>query len=186
MKGITPFQTVGPYFNLMVRPRGRCTLVSDATHGTRVRVAGTVIDGQGEPIPDALVEMWQADANGRYRHADDRRPQQPDPAFNGFAWAHTNAEGGFRFDTVKPGPVPGPDGQDQAPHILVSVMSRGILTRFVTRLYFEDEPANASDPILALVPAERRGTLLARKQADSTYRFDIVMQGPNETVFFDL
>lgn len=185
MPGLTPFQTVGPYFEVMLRSRAESRQVTDATVGTRVIIEGTVFDGAGTPMPDALVETWQADAHGRYRHPEDRRPQPLDPALNGYGWSHTRADGGFTFDTVKPGVVPGPGGRDQAPHILVSVMARGILTRFITRIYFEDEAAHAQDPVLELVPAARRHTLIARRLSDRTYCFDIIMQGPNETVFFD-
>src|SRR5262245_38675992 len=111
MLGITPSQTVGPYFAIMVRGRLASRQITDATAGTRIQVEGRVLDGAGEPIPDALVETWQADANGRYCHPEDRRLQPPDPAFNGHAWAHTRADGGFTFETVKPGCVPGPDGR---------------------------------------------------------------------------
>jgi protocatechuate 3,4-dioxygenase alpha subunit len=184
--GITPSQTVGPYFGIMVRGRAEGRQVIDATTGTRIVVEGQVLDGAGAPMPDAFVETWQADANGRYRHPEDPRPQPPDPAFNGYGWAHTREDGGFRFETIKPGCVPGPDGRDQAPHILVSVMARGILTRFITRIYFEDESANAVDHILALVPENRRHTLIARRISEGRYRFDLVMQGTGETVFFDV
>ena len=160
--------------------------MTDATLGTRVTIEGTVVDGEGAVISDALVETWQADAHGRYRHPEDTRPQPIDPAFTGYGWAHTRVDGGFTFDTIKPGPVPGPDGADQAPHVLVSIMARGILTRFITRLYFEDEASNARDPILSIVPEDRRQTLIARRTGESQYRFDIVMQGPRETVFFDV
>jgi len=186
MPGITPFQTVGPYFAIMVRGRRHNPQVTDATMGTRIVIEGQVLDGAGQPIPDALVETWQADAKGRYRHPEDQRPGDADPTFDGYGWMHTDADGRFTFDTVKPGQVPGPDAREQAPHVLVSIMARGILTRFVTRMYFEDEPANAVDPVLALVPEDRRHTLIARRVDDSRYRLDIFMQGPKETVFFDV
>jgi protocatechuate 3,4-dioxygenase alpha subunit len=184
--GITPLQTVGPYFGIMLRRRSESRQVTDATIGSRILVEGKVIDGSGDPMPDAFIETWQADANGRYRHPEDGRPQPSDPAFNGYGWAHTREDGGFSFETIKPGRVPGPDGRDQAPHILVSVMARGILTRFVTRIYFEDEATNAEDPILALVPEDRRHTLIARRTGEGRYLFDLVMQGAGETVFFDV
>ncbi len=184
--GLTPLQTLGPFFGIMLRRRTESRQVTDATIGSRIVVEGHVFDGAGEPMPDAFVETWQADANGRYCHDEDRRPQRPDPAFNGYGWAHTREDGGFTFETIKPGRVPAPDGGDQAPHILVSVMARGILTRFITRIYFEDETANAVDPILALVPENRRDTLIARRSGEGRYRFDLVMQGPGETVFFDV
>jgi protocatechuate 3,4-dioxygenase, alpha subunit len=186
MSGITPSQTVGPYFGIMVRGRSENRQVSAPTVGMRIVLEGRVLDGAGEVIPDALVETWQADANGRYRHDDDRQAQPLDPAFNGYGWAHTRQDGAFGFETIKPGRVPGPDGRDQAPHIVVSVMARGILTRFITRIYFEDEEANGEDAILALVPEDRRQTLIARRTGEGRYRFDLVMQGDGETVFFDV
>ena len=186
MAGITPSQTAGPYFGILLRGRAQCRLVTDATRGARITLEGRVLDGAGNGISDALVETWQADADGRYRHPEDCRPQPADPAFNGFGWAHTREDGGFRFDTIKPGGVPAPDGSTQAPHVVVSIMGRGILTRFITRIYFEDETANTQDPILERVPAARRHTLLARRAGDGRYVFDIVMQGPRETVFFDV
>ena len=186
MAGITPSQTVGPYFGILLRGRAECRQVTEATRGTRIVIEGRVLDGAGGGINDALVEAWQADANGRYRHSEDCRPQPPDPAFNGFGWAHTLKDGGYRFETIKPGPVPGPDGGEQAPHVVVSVMARGILTRFITRIYFDDERGNADDPILALVPAARRETLIAHLVGDGHYVHDIVMQGAHETVFFDV
>lgn len=186
MTGLTPSQTVGPYFGVLLQSRTPSRQVTAATLGTRVVIEGKAFDGAGAPMPDALVETWQADAHGRYRHPDDRRPQPADPAFNGYGWAHTRDDGGFTFETIKPGPVPGPDGRDQAPHILVSVMARGILTRFITRIYFEDEPTTAQDPILALVPENRRHTLMARRTEEAQYQFNIVMQGPDETVFLDV
>lgn len=186
MSGITPFQTVGPYFAVMLRSRAACVQLTGAAAGPRIVIDGSIVDAEGSPIPDAFVEVWQADAGGRYRHPDDPQASAADPAFCGYGWAHTRADGGFAFETVKPGPVPGPDGRTQAPHVLVSVMARGILTRFITRLYFDDEAGNADDPILALVPEARRKTLVARKTGDHRYRFDIAMQGRHETVFFDL
>jgi protocatechuate 3,4-dioxygenase, alpha subunit len=186
MAGITPSQTAGPYFGILLRGRAECRQVTDATRGTRISIEGRVLDGAGNGISDALIETWQADASGRYHHPEDCRPQPADPAFNGFGWAHTREDGGYRFETIKPGRVPGPDGANQAPHVDVSIMGRGILTRFITRIYFEDESANADDPILGLVPAARRDTLIARRVADGQYVFDIVMQGPRETVFFDV
>ena len=186
MSGITPSQTVGPYFGIMVRGRLECRQVTDAASGTRIVIEGQLFDGGGTVIPDALVETWQADANGRYRHPEDAASRSADPHFNGYGWAHTRADGGYRFETVKPGAVPAPEGGEQAPHIVVSVMARGILTRFITRIYFEDEPGNAHDPILALIPEERRQTLMARRAGDGRYVFNLVMQGAGETVFFDV
>jgi protocatechuate 3,4-dioxygenase alpha subunit len=186
MSDITPLQTVGPYFGIMLRRRTASRQVTDATIGTRIVIEGRVLDGAGDPMPDAFIETWQSDANGRYRHAEDSRTQAADQAFNGYGWAHTRKDGGFTFVTIKPGRVPAPDGGDQAPHIVVSVMARGILTRFITRIYFEDESANADDPILALVPEVRRHTLIARRTGEGRYLFNLVMQGAGETVFFDV
>jgi protocatechuate 3,4-dioxygenase alpha subunit len=183
---ITGFQTVGPFFEVMLRSRLPLEMVRPETAGERVVIDGVLTDGGGEPIPDALVEIWQADAAGRYAHPADPRHDAADPSFCGYGWQHTGESGRFTFHTIRPGAVAGPSGQLQAPHILVSVMARGILTRFVTRLYFEGEPANDRDPTLALVPAARRHTLIARRADDGRYRFDIRMQGPGETVFFDL
>jgi protocatechuate 3,4-dioxygenase alpha subunit len=124
-------------------------MADSGTQGTRVSIEGTVLDGAGAPIPDALVEVWQANAAGRYNHPDDVRDLPVDPAFDGFGRIATDALGRFSFDTVKPGRVPGPGGRLQAPHIVVSLLGRGILTRLVTRVYFDDEPAaNDEDPIL--------------------------------------
>jgi protocatechuate 3,4-dioxygenase alpha subunit len=173
MSGLTPSQTVGPYFGIMLRGRRACRQVTDATIGERIVIEGRVFDGNGSVIPDALVETWQADPPS-------------DARFNGYGWAHTDAEGAFRFETVKPGRVPAPGAGDQAPHVLISVMARGILTRFVTRIYFEDEASNADDPILALVPQERRETLIARRVSEGRYLFNLVMQGAGETAFFDV
>jgi protocatechuate 3,4-dioxygenase, alpha subunit len=186
MSGITPSQTVGPFFGILIRGRSECRQVSGATDGTRIAIEGQVLDGNGNAIPDALVETWQADASGHYPHPEAGGAETVDTAFNGYGWAQTGGDGGFRFETIKPGRVPAPDGGDQAPHIVVSIMARGILTRFITRIYFDDEPANAQDPILGMVPADRRHTLIARQAGDGRYVFNVVMQGAGETVFFDV
>jgi len=146
-----------------------------------------VFDGDGAVIPDAMLEIWQADAQGRYANPRDTRAL-PNAAFKGFGRCGAGANGEFSFDTVKPGIVPDPDGKPQAPHILLAVFARGMLLHLYTRIYFDDEAdRNAADPILALVPAERRETLIARRDAGgATYRFDIHLQGDNETVFFDV
>jgi protocatechuate 3,4-dioxygenase alpha subunit len=182
-KALTPFSTVGPFFKLLVRdrPEGTDTLVSEATRGHRITIHGTLLDGRGAPVDDGLVEIWQADADGHYHHPADANRASADPAFIGFGRAATGATGSFTFQTIKPGQV---DAM-QAPHVLVSILARGIMTRCWTRMYFDDEAGNASDPILQLVPPERRGTLLARAEGSGRYRFDIVIQGPGETVFFD-
>jgi protocatechuate 3,4-dioxygenase, alpha subunit len=189
----TPSQTVGPFLHIGLVPSqygGKGIIgpvVADqGVQGTRIRIEGRLFDGNGSIMPDAVVEVWQADAQGHYAHPADGRPLKSN-SFRGFGRCPTEKDGGFRFDTVKPGPVPGPKGAQQAPHINVGVFSRGILKRLFTRIYFADEPANASDPILALVPADRRGTLLAKPDPAKPgfYRFDIHIQGADETVFFD-
>jgi protocatechuate 3,4-dioxygenase alpha subunit len=186
MLPLTPSQTVGPFFAILVPATGRVTLVTDHTEGQRIVVDGSVSDGAGHPVPDALVEIWQANAAGHCNHPDDSRTCGPDSTFDGFGRVHTDGDGRFAVDTVKPGIVPGPQGQPQAPHLLVGIFARGLLTRLVTRIYFEDEPGNAQDPILAYVAPERRATLIASRHAEGHYRFAIVLQGPHETVFFDV
>ena len=187
MADLTPFNTVGPFFKLLVRDRAEGTdcLVSEATRGEAITLQGVLLDGQGRPVDDGLVEIWQADANGHYRHPDDPARDRADPAFTGFGRAATARGGLFSFRTIKPGAVGGPDGRLQSRHILVSVMARGVMSRCWTRLYFEGEPLNETDPILRMVPAGRRETLIARRTTDGAYEFNIVLQGQGETVFFD-
>ncbi len=199
MPDLTPMSTVGPFFKLLVpgAPEGSATLVTEQTRGRRITVEGTLFDGAGEPILDGLVEIWQADADGHYRHPADPRAADADPAFAGYGRASTGNGGRFAFHTILPGRVPASstDAGDstppaaaalQAPHILVSVMARGIMTRCWTRIYFEDEDdANAADPLLRLVPPARRSTIVARRAGDGIYLLDIRVQGEGETVFFD-
>ena len=186
MRGLTPFQTLGPFFDFgLVLPQGN--LVAQPTApGRHVTIAGTVRDGTGDPLPDALVEVWQANAAGKYAHPADEQAASIDPACDGFGRVATDELGGFEFSTVIPGRVPGPDGSLQAPHLAIGVLARGLLTRLVTRLYFDGEPSNPEDAVLALVPADRRSTLLAKPEGANRYRFDIVLQGEGETVFFDV
>ena len=151
-----------------------------------IRIEGTVHDGGGAPLNDALVEIWQANRAGRYAHPEDTREELPlEDGFTGFGRCGTDADGRFGFVTVKPGTVPGPDGRPQAPHIDVSVLARGLLKRLVTRIYFPDEDdANAADPVLASVDPALRSTLVAVPDGDGVLRFDIHLQGDRETVFF--
>jgi protocatechuate 3,4-dioxygenase alpha subunit len=153
--------------------------------GLHLKIGGRVLDGDGLPVTDALVEIWQADAHGRYAHPEDTREVPLTPGVRGFGRVPTDAEGRFRFFTIKPGPVADPQGGLQAPHLLVSVFMRGLLKRLVTRVYFPDEARNADDRVLRLVPVERRGTLVARPLASDELEWDIILQGAGETVFFD-
>ena len=194
--GQTPSQTVGPFFHYALPWPGGADLVGTEQIGARpelvppdhmqlaspaqkppvegrvIEIFGRVLDGAGHAVPDALVEIWQADGEGRYGSG-----------FIGFGRCATGEDGGYRFRTVLPGRVAGPGNSLQAAHVAVGVLGRGLLKRLVTRLYFDDQPGLDDDPILALVPEARRATLIARGQGDA-YRFDIHLQGADETVFF--
>ncbi|MET3665737.1 protocatechuate 3,4-dioxygenase subunit alpha [Caulobacter sp. 1776] len=197
--GQTPSQTVGPFFHYGLPWKGCADLIGDSDIGARpelfpaehyvlatprakgevagepIVIEGVVLDADGKVVPDAMVEIWQADAAGRYADGSSNT------GFIGWGRASTGEDGVYRFVTVRPGRV----DDRQAPHIAVGVFGRGLLKRLATRIYFEDDPANAADPVLALVPAQRRETLMAR-EAGSVWRFDIVLQGEGETVFFDI
>jgi protocatechuate 3,4-dioxygenase, alpha subunit len=189
----TPSQTVGPYLRIGLtqgaygaREIFSSTVADPGLAGAHIRIEGRLFDGEGSIVSDALIEIWQADSQGRYAHPADGRPLSSN-SFRGFGRCATDKDGGFAFDTIKPGPVPGPGGSPQAPHINVGIFSRGLLKRLFTRIYFAGEPANAADPILALVPTDRRDTLIAKPDAATPglFRLDIHLQGANETVFFD-
>jgi protocatechuate 3,4-dioxygenase alpha subunit len=186
MRGLTSFQTLGPFFDFGLVIRDGGSVAQPGAGGRHVTIEGTVRDGAGDALPDALIEVWQANAAGKYAHPADGGTAPLDPACDGFGRVATDELGRFRFSTVVPGRVPGPGQTLQAPHLAVGVLARGLLTRLVTRLYFEDEPSNSEDAILALVPSARRSTLVASRVADGHYRFDIVLQGAGETVFFDV
>ena len=147
-----------------------------------------VLDGEGAPIPDAMIEIWQADAEGKYNHPADWQEKVADVECSGFGRLATDENGMCVFETVRPGRVAGNDGGLQAPHLEISVFARGVLNRLVTRAYFEGDPANLEDPILALVPAERRATLMAHADSRNAgdWRFEIRLCGEDETVFFDV
>jgi protocatechuate 3,4-dioxygenase, alpha subunit len=188
---VTPSQTIGPFFHRALLREEWNDLAARGAAGERVAIEGRVLDGDGAPVSDAMVEVWQANAAGRYDHAEDRQENKPlDPNFHGFGRTATDLDGRFRLCTVKPGPVPGIGDVPQAPHINVSVFARGLLKRLVTRIYFPGEPLNESDPLLSAVPAARRATLIARVAdsgaAERVLHFDIVLQGDNETVFLDV
>jgi protocatechuate 3,4-dioxygenase alpha subunit len=194
-QGITPSQTVGPFFAYGLTPTGRYNwndaftnnLVTSDTTGERIRIEGQVLDGDGQPVPDCMLEIWQADAQGRFADPKDKR-ELPNSKFKGFGRCGTDASGQYAFDTIKPGSVPDSDGKPQAPHILVAIFARGMLLHNYTRIYLDGEAANASDPVMALVPADRRTTLIAKRISgdNNVYRFDIHLQGDNETVFFEI
>lgn len=186
--GPTPSQTVGPYYHIGIEwgESGKYAFPQDSAG--LFRLHGFVLDGNGDPITDALVETWQADPDGRFDHPDDPRGavKRNGVSGTGFGRASADDDGGYEIFTVKPGPIPARGGGEEAPHVAISVFGRGMLDRVVTRAYFEDEAeANASDPVLALVPEDRRATLIA-KATDDGYRLDIHVQGPEETVFFDV
>ena len=186
----TPSQTVGPFFHYGLFTRANLNiLVRDATEGKRILIKGLVIDGAGTPVPDAMLEIWQADSRGYFNHPADPNSAQADKSFRYFGHADTTNDGVYSFETVKPGVVPYNADYNQAPHINVRLFSRGLLTHAYTRLYFADETeANQNDPVLNLVPEMRRHTLIALTQETNgltTYCFNIVLQGDNETVFFN-
>ena len=195
-KGITPSQTVGPFFKYGLTPDGKydwndaftSNLVTPDASGERIRVEGRVFDGEGQPVPDAMLEIWQADSQGRFADPQDKRAL-PNAKFRGFGRCGTDANGGYVFESIKPGLVPDPDGKPQAPHLLLAVFARGMLRHLYTRIYFGDEKGNASDPVLALVPPDRRATLIAEREAgngNAIYKLDLHLQGEGETVFFDV
>jgi protocatechuate 3,4-dioxygenase, beta subunit len=180
----TTSQTVGPFFAVGLGWMTRSDLAPAGVPGERVTIAGRVLDGQGTPVPDALLEFWQADAHGRFAHEESAQGE-PSTGFEGYGRMPTDEAGAFRLTTIKPGGVPGPGGTTQAPHIAVSVFARGLMRRLVTRIYFPDEPANATDFALNRVESSRRGTLVARAGGDGILEWNVVLQGPGETVFFD-
>ncbi|HTP43160.1 MAG TPA: protocatechuate 3,4-dioxygenase subunit alpha [Candidatus Acidoferrum sp.] len=180
-------QTVGPFFVIGCTWLNCDQIAAPSVAGERLTIEGRVLDGDGKAVPDALIEIWQANAQGKYAHPDDPEGKSVEPGFRGFGRIPTDDEGKFRFSTIMPGPVPGPDGKTQAPHLAVSVFARGLLRRLVTRIYFPDEKANESDYVLNLAEPGRRGTLIAKKGASAgTLEWNVVLQGQGETVFFDV
>jgi protocatechuate 3,4-dioxygenase alpha subunit len=160
-------------------------LAPQGVAGQRVRIEGRVTDGDGKPVSDAAVEIWQANSHGKYASPDDPQDKPLEAAFRGYGRSLTDESGAFRFRTIKPGRVPGPDGKLQAPHLVVTIFMRGLLKQLLTRMYFPDEPSNADDPILKLVPPGRRATLIATKTGEGVLEWNPNLQGSNETVFFD-
>lgn len=209
--GPTPSQTIGPFFHYGLPWRGGADLVGSSDMGARadlfppahyllappavrsmpqgrlIEIAGRVLDGNGAGVPDAMIEIWQANAAGRYCSTGDVRTDIPlDPHFVGFGRSSTSADGEYRFRTVRPGRVPGLGDELQAPHVAMSIFGRGLLNRLTTRLYFADGEGNEKDPVLSAVPEERRKTLIATSTASGSWQLDLVLQGPDETVFFSL
>jgi protocatechuate 3,4-dioxygenase alpha subunit len=215
MAGQTPWQTTGPFLHFGLPWKGGADLTGDSdlgarpdliqpghdygiaakrngrdgVAGQRIEIFGQVWDNKGAPIVDCLIEIWQANAAGRYAHPEDTREDGAlDPAFIGFGRTASDKQGAYRFRTIKPGRVSGPGNTLQAPHIAFGLMGPGFLKRLATRIYFPADRENAEDPILGLVPEERRSTLIARCVPDTPnlYRFDIRLGGNDETVFFDI
>jgi protocatechuate 3,4-dioxygenase, alpha subunit len=189
----TPSQTVGPYFRIgLTWKQSKSCLVAPEAEGDRIVMKFRIFDGDGTPIDDAMLELWQADAHGNYNHPDDPKYDPNCPGIgtscHGFGRMGTEDEGRCEFQTVKPGRVAGAGGVLQAPHLNLGIFARGMLKQFYTRVYFAGDPANAEDPALALVPEDRRSTLMAQRDAGNpqVWTFDIHMQGERETVFFDI
>ncbi len=211
IRGQTPSQTVGPFFHYGLPWKGGADLVGQSAMGARpdlfpaehdvlhrsspsgsplgevIDIAGRVLDVNGDAVSDAMIEIWQANAAGRYASPDDAREDVAlDPHFIGFGRASTSDEGTYRFRTIRPGRVPGPRNTLQAPHIAISVFGRGLIKRLATRLYFANGDGNDADPVLDAIPAERRETLIAKRTDDGIWWLDIRLGGPSESVFFDL
>jgi len=186
----TPSQTVGPFFHFSLTTDQHSVrrIAGPEVKGERVWLGCRILDGDGVPVNDAIIEIWQADAGGNYDHPDDPRHATVDPRFLGFGRMPTAPDGSCEFETIKPGRVPGAGNVLQAPHLNLAVFARGMLKQLYTRVYFTGEPANQADPVLALVPKERRSTLLAQPDParPGGWRFDIHLQGEQETVFFDV
>lgn len=181
----TTSQTVGPFFQIGFAPRERVELASPDVEGERVLIEGRVLDANGAGVPDACLEIWQADAQGEYAEPED--PARGADGFRGFGRIPTEEDGRFRFSTIKPGGVAGLDGTMQAPHLAVSIFMRGLMKRLTTRIYFPAEERNFKDAVLALIEPQRRETLVAQQVAEKPglLRWNVVLQGVNETVFLD-
>jgi len=185
----TTSQTVGPFFSIGFSWHTPDNLAGPGVSGEPITIEGRVLDGNGHPVPDAILELWQANSQGKYAHPEDNQGKPLEKGFTGFGRIPTDAEGKFRFTTIKPGQVPGPgtEKQLQAPHIAVSIFARGLLRRLVTRIYFPDDPANTTDFALNLVDPARRATLIAKEASASAnaLEWNVILQGRDETVFFD-
>jgi protocatechuate 3,4-dioxygenase alpha subunit len=184
----TGSQTVGPFFAFgLTRPEWADLTGGGKAKGEIIRIEGRVVDGDGKPIPDALIELWQANAAGKYDHPEDRQDKPVDANFRGFGRCALDGEGRFAFTTVKPGAVPGRGNTLQAPHIAVAILARGLLKQLWTRIYFADEDAaNRADPLLSSIEDPAVRATLVAPRSGNTYRFDIVLQGERETAFLAL
>ena len=183
----TTWQTVGPFFSIGLSRLSQADLAVPHVQGNHIKVQGRMFDGDLRPIPDALIEIWQANAHGKYAHPDDKQDKPLEQGFSGYGRIPTDDEGRFQFSTIKPGAVPGPTGRLQAPHLVVGLIMRGLLKRLCTRIYFPDESSNNDDTILQSIPPPRRETLLLRASAEQSglFNWDIHTQGQDETVFFE-
>ena len=184
----TASQTIGPYLHIGLTWLNNDNLTGSGVEGEKFTLEGRVTDGDGKPVNDAVIETWQADAAGRYAHPADTRTNSVSPGFRGFGRVMTDADGEFRLTSIKPGRVPDPRGGLQAPHLAVMLFTRGLLKQLVTRVYLGGDAANAEDAALQSVADHRRATLVAKPIAGRTgaYQWNIVLQGPGETVFFKI
>ena len=186
----TTSQTVGPFFKIGLRWLEQNCLASEGVTGERVAIFGRVLDGDGIPVPDAVLEIWQANSHGKYAHPQDTQDKPLDREFSGFGRVPTDQDGTFHFATIKPGAVPGPNGKEQAPHLAISIFMRGLQRQLTTRMYFPNDERNLKDPILNLVDTARRATLVAKAMSVTggvgMLEWNVVLQGAHETVFFDL
>ena len=182
------WQTVGPFFHEALPWEGGGDLANSTTQGVHIQLVISTVDGNGDPVSDGMIELWQADTHGSFNHPDDTRAQDCDPNFTGFGRVNANQDGQFVFNTVIPGRVPGPGNTLQAPHINVSFFSRGLVRRLVSRIYFEGQPGTEEDPILESVDPARRSSLVAKKDPSrpSEWHWTIYLQGDKETVFFSV
>ena len=184
----TPSQTIGPFFKIGLEGLYQGNLVNPELGMESISIEGQVSDGEGAPVTDALIELWQANRFGKYDHPDDMGDKPLETGLSGYGRVPTDNDGRFRFTTVKPGPVPYSNDEIQAPHIVVTVFMRGLLRELITRIYFPDERLNVDDPVLNLVDVGRRDTLIAKAHLSKprTLEWNIILQGKNETVFFDI
>ncbi len=184
----TTWQTVGPFFKIGLAWLYQDDIAGSSASGDRFTVEGRILDGDGQPVPDGVLEIWQANSSGKYAHPDDTQDRPLEAGFKGYGRVPTDEQGRFRFTTIKPGRVPGPNEKPQAPHLAISVFTRGLLRRLITRMYFPGDPANQEDFALNLVDPARRSTLIAQTVVgrSGALEWNVILQGPNETVFFDV